>query len=64
VVVYLGMTIGLTLTFWIDALHDGWSKQALYYGPMLGMMTIAVTELFFFYQKDAFRPRRAQRVVR
>ena len=54
VVVYLGVTIGLTLTFWIDPLHDGWSKQALYYGPTLGIMTIAVTELFFFYQKMLF----------
>ena len=53
-VVYLGVTIGLTLAFWIDPLHDGWSKQALYYGPTLGIMTIAVTELFFFYQKMLF----------
>jgi hypothetical protein len=54
VVAYLGVTIGLTLTFWIDPLHDGWSKQVLYYGPTLGIMTIAVTELFFFYQKMLF----------
>jgi hypothetical protein len=52
--VYTGLTIALTLTLWVDPLHDGSSKQALYYGPMFGIMTIAVTELFFWLETMIF----------
>ena len=54
VVVYVGVTIGLTVTFWLDPLHDGWSRQALYYGPVFGVMTLAVTELFFWFETMIF----------
>ena len=49
-----GRDIGLTVTVWLDPLHDGWNKQAFYYGPMLGVMTIAVTELFFWFETIIF----------
>lgn len=50
VVIYVGVTIGLTVTFWLDPLHDGWSNWALAYGPLFGLMTVCVTELFFQVQ--------------